>query len=88
MRFKYLGENKGMKVFGYDFSGGKTPDVTDEKVIKKLSGNREFAMVEGGAAGPPPGGERTLPLGDGAGGADPGGEGGGEEDKAGKDRKK
>ena len=45
MKFKYLGTNPYMVAFGYDFSGGATPDVTDERAIKKLSGNREFSAV-------------------------------------------
>lgn len=46
MKFKYLGTNPYMVAFGFDFSGGATPDVTDERAIKKLSGNREFTTVE------------------------------------------
>ena len=48
MKFKFLGDTKNMKVFGYDFSNGNTPDVTDEKVIAKLQGNKEFEAVEEG----------------------------------------
>ena len=46
MKFKFLGDTKNMKVFGYDFSNGATPDVTDEKAIAKLLGNAEFEVVE------------------------------------------
>ena len=46
MKFKFLGDTKNMKVFGYDFSNGATPDVTDEKAIAKLLGNAEFEAVE------------------------------------------
>lgn len=48
MKFKFLGDTKNMKLFGYDFSNGATPDVTDEKAIAKLLGNAEFEAVEGG----------------------------------------
>lgn len=47
MIFKYLGDHKDMQAFGYDFSNGATPDVTDEMVIAKLQGNPEFDVVEG-----------------------------------------
>lgn len=46
MIFKYLGGHKDMQAFGYDFSNGATPDVTDEKTIAKLQGNAEFEAVE------------------------------------------
>lgn len=72
MKFKYLGDVKDMKVFGCDFSDGKTPDITDEKVIRKLSGNREFAVVEDGESGGEQG--KTSPKTD----TEPGGEEAGE----------
>ena len=53
MKFKYLGTNPYMIAFGHDFSGGATPDVTDERAIKKLSGNREFAAVGDSSAAEP-----------------------------------
>ena len=46
MRFRYLGDKDDMTAFGYDFSGGSQPDVTDPQAIKKLSGNRFFEAVE------------------------------------------
>jgi len=46
MKFRYLGDKKDMKVFGYDFSKGATPDVTDENAIKRLSGNTDFEIVK------------------------------------------
>ena len=48
MKFKFLGDTKNMKVFGYDFSNGATPDVTDAKAIAKLQGNAEFEAIEDG----------------------------------------
>lgn len=45
MKFRYLGKNEGMIAFGYDFSGGATPDVTDEMAVRKLSGNSHFEVV-------------------------------------------
>lgn len=47
MKFRYLGKNEEMRVFGYDFSDGATPDVTEEKFIAKLKGNAEFEVAEG-----------------------------------------
>ncbi len=47
MKFRYVGERTNMKAFGYDFSGGATPDVSDETIIRKLSGNSHFEMVKG-----------------------------------------
>jgi hypothetical protein len=47
MKFKYLGDKKDMVVFGYDFSDGQTPDVTDEKIIQKLTDNSHFEAVDG-----------------------------------------
>lgn len=52
MKFKFLGDTKNMKVFGYDFSDGATPDVTDEKAIAKLLGNAEFKAIEDAPAPP------------------------------------
>ena len=46
MKFRYLGDKKDMKAFGYDFSKGATPDVTDENAIKRLSGNNTFEIVK------------------------------------------
>jgi len=46
MKFRYLGDKKDMKAFGYDFSKGATPDVTDENAIKRLSGNNHFEAVD------------------------------------------
>lgn len=46
MKFRYLGEKEDMAVFGYDFSNGSTPEVTEELVITKLSGNSHFEAVE------------------------------------------
>lgn len=54
MKFKFLGDTKNMKVFGYDFSDGATPDVTDEKAIAKLLGNAEFKAIEDAPAQPAP----------------------------------
>jgi len=48
MKFRYLGDSKAMKIFGYDFSKGATPDVTDENAIKRLSGNNHFEAVDEG----------------------------------------
>lgn len=48
MKFKFIGDCKKMTTFGYDFSDGATPDVTDEKVIAKLLGNAEFEAIEEG----------------------------------------
>lgn len=45
MKFKFLGDTKNMQVYGYDFSDGATPDVTDDFVIAKLQGNKEFEAV-------------------------------------------
>jgi Mg/Co/Ni transporter MgtE len=47
MKFRYVGENEEMKVFGHDFSNGATPDVTDESVIRKLTGNSHFEVIKG-----------------------------------------
>lgn len=46
MKFRYLGDKKDMQAFGYDFSNGATPDVTDEFAIMKLSGNNHFEVAE------------------------------------------
>lgn len=46
MKFRYIGDNEEMKAFGHDFSNGATPDVTDEFVIRKLSGNNHFEAVK------------------------------------------
>jgi hypothetical protein len=46
MKFRYVGDKADMRVFGYDFSDGQTPDVTDEHAIKKLSGNSHFEEIE------------------------------------------
>ena len=46
MKFRYLGDKEVMQAFGCDFSGGQTPDVTDDNAIKRLSGNRFFEVVE------------------------------------------
>ena len=46
MRFRYLGNKDEMTAFGYDFSGGNTPDVADPHAIKKLRGNSHFECVE------------------------------------------
>lgn len=45
MKFRYLGGKETMVAFGYDFSHGAEPDVTDEHAIAKLSGNSHFAAV-------------------------------------------
>ncbi len=45
MKFKYLGDKQDMAVFGYDFSNGKTPEVTDAFAIGKLTNNMEFETV-------------------------------------------
>jgi hypothetical protein len=45
MKFRYIGINENMTAFGYDFRDGKTPEVTDENAIKRLSGNRFFEGV-------------------------------------------
>lgn len=58
MKFKFLGDTKNMKVFGYDFSNGATPDVTDAKAIAKLQGNAEFEAIEEAPA-PPAKDEKT-----------------------------
>lgn len=59
MKFKYLGTNPYMIAFGYDFSGGAAPDVTDERAIKKLYGNREFASVNDSPAAEPDKAEKS-----------------------------
>jgi len=46
MKFRYLGDHEVMQVYGYDFSGGATPDVTDARAVAKFTGNREFELVE------------------------------------------
>ena len=46
MKFRYIGTNENMTVFGYDFSGGLTPDVTDAVAIAKLSGNSHFVLIK------------------------------------------
>jgi hypothetical protein len=46
VKFKYLGIKKNMKLFGYDFTEGNIPDVTDELAVRKLSGNRYFEAVK------------------------------------------
>jgi len=46
MKFRYLGKNETMIAFGHDFSNGQTPDVTDEKAIKRLSTNHHFEEVK------------------------------------------
>jgi hypothetical protein len=46
MKFRYIGKKEEMKVFGYDFSNGATPDVTEETFIAKLSGNSHFEAVK------------------------------------------
>jgi len=48
MKFKYLGDKEEMNAFGYDFSGGNTPEVMDERIIAKLQGNGHFMAVEEG----------------------------------------
>jgi hypothetical protein len=53
MKFKFLGDTKNMKVFGYDFSDGATPDVIDEFAIAKLMGNAEFEAVVESIPTPP-----------------------------------
>jgi hypothetical protein len=45
MKFRYIGSNDNMTAFGYDFRDGKTPEVTDENAVKRLSGNRFFEAV-------------------------------------------
>lgn len=52
MKFKFLGDCKEMVAFGYDFTEGKTPDVTDEKAIHKLSNNAEFEALPETAGAP------------------------------------
>lgn len=46
MKFAYVGDKIIMQAFGYDFSGGKTPDVTDANAIKRLLTNPHFECVE------------------------------------------
>jgi hypothetical protein len=46
MRFRYIGDSDNMTAFGYDFSGGATPEITDPHAIRKLIGNRFFEAVE------------------------------------------
>jgi hypothetical protein len=46
MKFRYLGKKEDMKVFGYDFTNGNTPDVTEAVFIAKLSGNSHFEAVK------------------------------------------
>lgn len=46
MKFRYLGEEENMNVFGYDFSNQATPDVTEEMFIAKLTGNSHFETVK------------------------------------------
>lgn len=46
MKFRYLGDNKIMMAFGYDFSDGSTPDIADGHVISKLISNSHFEPVE------------------------------------------
>jgi hypothetical protein len=47
MKFKYLGKDENMVAFGYDFSEGQTPDVTDGNAIARLTGNPYFEAVGG-----------------------------------------
>ena len=46
MKFRYVGKKEDMKVFGYDFTNGNVPDVTDSAFIAKLSGNSHFEAVK------------------------------------------
>ncbi len=46
MKFRYLGKKEDMKVFGYDFTNGATPDVTEDIFVAKLSGNSHFEAVK------------------------------------------
>lgn len=46
MKFRYLGEKQVMTAFGYDFSHGNIPDITDGHVISKLLSNSHFEAVE------------------------------------------
>lgn len=46
MKFRYLGKKEDMKVFGYDFTNGNVPDVTEAAFIAKLSGNSHFEAVK------------------------------------------
>lgn len=46
MKFRYLGDHVEMKVFGYDFTNGATPDVTEACFIGKLSNNSHFEAVK------------------------------------------
>jgi len=45
VKFKFLGTTSPMTAFGYDFTGGKTPDVVEPAFIAKLQGNAEFECV-------------------------------------------
>jgi hypothetical protein len=46
VKFRYLGEKDNMTVYGYDFTNGNAPDVTDELAIRKLSGNSQFEAIK------------------------------------------
>ena len=52
MKFRYLGKKEDMKVFGYDFTNGAIPNVTEEAIITKLSGNSHFEAVKKGEKKP------------------------------------
>lgn len=52
MQFRYVGDKEDMAAFGYDFSAGNCPDVTDANTVKRLSGNSHFEAVAEEKRGP------------------------------------
>jgi hypothetical protein len=70
MKFKFIGDSENMIAFGYDFTNGNEPDVTDSHAIGKLSGNSFFEQVKDEEiqvlpieVGPAPVGVETVPEG-------------------------
>lgn len=45
MKFQYIAENNPMTAFGYDFTDGATPDVTEAHIIHKLAHNSHFQAL-------------------------------------------
>jgi hypothetical protein len=45
MEFRYIGSSDDMTAYGYDFRNGNEPDVTDEKAVVRLAGNRFFEAI-------------------------------------------
>ena len=46
MKFRYIGENSSLMMFGVKFVGDKPMEVTDERAIGKLSNNSHFKAVK------------------------------------------